>query len=762
MNTSNLISKKELSQTAIIIIFFLYGLTLTTLQIIYLRFFLSLFYGNELSIGLFFFSWLFWTALGSYFLGKVKQPLNYLANHHFLFGLLIPFTYLLMLFVKVHFLPAGSILPDLKLTVFTVFSSLSLFGIFSGGFFPLYSKLFRQATQKEIATAGSWVYFGETFGSLFGGIITGLILINLFDGQQIVLGLAILQFTLSFFFIAYNNIKKKNLIIFIYFLIGLMSFTSFLSSFQHRYQQLWQGLTIVDHANSAYGNLVLTQLDHSFTLYQDGVPLFTVPDPETAEETVHYALLLHKNPQTILLIGGGFSGALFEVLKHPSIQKLHYVELDPKVIDLYQKHFKENWQILTNDPRIQIHKTDGRSFLNHTKQKFDVIIVALPDPYNSQLNRFYSREFFSLCKYHLYSNGILSFQLSASENYLNSAQRKYLKAIKNSFDPIFKNWSFLPGRKVQFFLVNSKHPLNITTSLLIKRLKKRKIETLYVRDYYIPFKLLPDRIELFKSAFQKTSFDFFNSDFRPLAYYFDIVLWAGKTSTRLAHFFSQLIFFPFKNIIILFYLFFFLFLLILSKQKYSKILKINAFGGMFTIGFTGISMELIILLTFQVAFGYIYQQIALFIALFMGGMGLGSYIGIFFQKKYDALLTKFGVILLFAWSFFSIFLYKILTINTIIFTSTTYFYVIAIISGFLGGIGFPVFNKIFLTLNSADDRKSGIIYAWDLIGSLTGSITCSLIFIPIYGLKMTILFLGILNLTVGSSSLIFLLKNRSY
>jgi len=57
-------------------------------------------------------------------------------------------------------------------------------------------------------------------------------------------------------------------------------------------------------------NLVLVGREGAATLYENGLAVVTVPDPEAAEEAVHYALLEHPAPSSLLLIGGGTNGSL--------------------------------------------------------------------------------------------------------------------------------------------------------------------------------------------------------------------------------------------------------------------------------------------------------------------------------------------------------------------------------------------------------------------------------------------------------------------
>ena len=52
------------------------------------------------------------------------------------------------------------------------------------------------------------------------------------------------------------------------------------------------------------------------------------------------------------------------------------------------------------------------------ERRYDVVIADVPDPSTSQLNRFYTREFFAEVRRILTPGGVLSFSLGTYENYL--------------------------------------------------------------------------------------------------------------------------------------------------------------------------------------------------------------------------------------------------------------------------------------------------------------------------------------------------------
>ena len=109
-------------------------------------------------------------------------------------------------------------------------------------------------------------------------------------------------------------------------------------------ERLWRGFNVVGERNSIYGNLTVTQTGESGTgtirsIYTNGAILANAPDPAAAEEAVDYALLEHAAPRRILLIGGGVNGGVTEALKHPTVERLDYVELDPALIGMARQFF---------------------------------------------------------------------------------------------------------------------------------------------------------------------------------------------------------------------------------------------------------------------------------------------------------------------------------------------------------------------------------------------------------------------------------------
>ena len=93
----------------------------------------------------------------------------------------------------------------------------------------------------------------------------------------------------------------------------------------------------------------------------------------------------------VLLIGGGVAGDAREILRYPAVDEVTYVELDPAIIEAGRRLVPAN----LDDSRITIAAADGRRFVQESRGSFDVIIVDLPDPSTSLINRYYTAGFFA-------------------------------------------------------------------------------------------------------------------------------------------------------------------------------------------------------------------------------------------------------------------------------------------------------------------------------------------------------------------------------
>ncbi|HEY4553687.1 MAG TPA: polyamine aminopropyltransferase [Bacillaceae bacterium] len=171
--------------------------------------------------------------------------------------------------------------------------------------------------------------------------------------------------------------------------------------------------------------------DFGRMLILDGVVQTTALDGHIYNEMIaHVPLLLHKNPEKVLIIGGGDCGAAREAAKHPSVHQIDMVEIDELVVKAAREHLTEVSGGLS-DPRVSFIFTDGIEFARHVKNQYDVIIIDSSDP-EGPAEQLFELDFYKNLKSALKEGGILVCQ-SQSPLF----QPDITKKIHKSFESLF-------------------------------------------------------------------------------------------------------------------------------------------------------------------------------------------------------------------------------------------------------------------------------------------------------------------------------------
>ena len=756
----------------------LIGFTAVVAQIVLMRELIVVFCGNEISLGLMLANWLLWTALGSGLLGRlawrVSRPRLLMAGLQVLIAVTFPMTILAVRLSKAVFQSVpGEILGPAPMFV-TSLVTLSFFCVVSGWLFAAGSRLYADEVGASTAAATGAVYLLEALGSGLGGILASLMLIQYLTAFDIASFLALLNLlaavSLAVRSAAYRRATAGAILaLFVFVVFPFVSRrleTMSLSS-------LWRGFRLVATRNSVYGNLAVVQTEATRTLFENGLVIFSVPDPAAAEEAVHYALLQHPLPRSLLLVGGGVNGSLAQALQHPSLERVDYVELDPTILDVARQHFPREWAPLQADPRIRIHNTDGRLILKTTKATFDVIIVNLPDPQTAQLNRFYTVEFFREAAQKLTSGGVLSFRVTAAENYISPELAEFLRCLNRTLRAVFPDVKAIPGAEVHFFAATRAGTLTIVPSELISRLRSRRIRADYVREYYLPFRLSPDRLLDLESQIEPQPETPINRDFAPIAYYFDVALWSSRFHGGWRQWFTSFAQIRFRTLLggLALTLFVIVGLMSAGAALYERRTpttltdrryRIVAGACVGVMGFTLIALEVLLLLGFQAIYGYVYHQLAILIAALMVGMAMGARLALPGGKEPAVppraaptrrpeiralaalqLLAAGAPILLY------VLLDSLAGVRSplgLFLVSQILFPVLALLSGILGGYQFPLASRIYFFGMKDSPRSPGALYSLDLVGACLGAVVLSAYLFPVFGFFRTALLMAVANL----------------
>lgn len=721
------------------------GASSTIGQLVILRELSQVFYGNELSFAIILTSWLFWVSVGSGLLSKLGYKIK--DKTALYFGLILTGSVILLgtLAAIKTLRPILGLLPGELISLPAMLLSTLLvvapFTLIQGLLFTVAPSLLHRDTapSERINT----VYLVEAVGAFAGGLIYYFLGAGRLDPFQNLcwLNVFVISCSVTYLIVVAKRIRLAiflDLFFLLYFLLGLSH-----APYQKLTEIEYRPFAVLKTQDSVYGNITAVQAEDSISFYETGVHLFSTSERLSREETVHFALLAHPDPKDILLIGGGIGSSLSEIYKY-NPETVHYVELDSLLIETGREILPA--QFLVPLGKTALIHGDGRYFVEETDKNFDCILLGLPEPYNLQINRFFTEEFFKGAKTKLKPGGIISFVITSSEGYLNEEQARLIRSLKKTLESVFAHVAVLPGN-TNVFLASDTLPLEkFNLEFFLTQIEKRKIDNKFINANFLGGRLNQFAIDRFKERVAKTEGGSINKDLKPISYYYDFILWSEITSPFIKKTLVRLLNMDWKIPFIIIILVFAALFLFPPQEKRKSCALLTAVSF---LGLTEISLEVIILVAFQIFYGFVYSEMILVVSAYMLGLVAGSAAGrslsgrIPTEKKYSFLIIIQSVMIVFITLLAGIFksseLYGTHSTTREIFQVG--FPLLMVIAASIGGLQFPIANSLY----TDNDKKLGTIYAYDLLGSSLGALIVSTLVVPILGIYPTLGLLIFIN-----------------
>ena len=383
------------------------GFTSTIAQVVLMRELVATFYGNELLFGLVLMAWLAWVAVGSWGLGRLaswrRLGTGTFSGGVVLAGVLLPVQVALVRGARSLLRVTPGALVEFGPMVGAVVLILAPLCLLVGFLFTLGTRL-----TVERGGAPGQPYVWESAGAIVGGALFSFFLIHWLDPLQTA-GLVVsanLIVAVGLWLPSGLSSRRLFRLLFLGVLAALLVPGSFyLGRSLHDATLRWQWSDLAFVADSPYGRLIIQARDGQRIFFENGLLAFETQGT-FPEEVAHFPLLIHPHPRRVLLIGGGVAGDLREILKHP-VDHVTYVELDPLLIEAARAYLPPSDAVVLDDPRVTLALTDGRLYVKRrfesiardspgkASDRFDVVILDLPEPATGALNRFYTREFFA-------------------------------------------------------------------------------------------------------------------------------------------------------------------------------------------------------------------------------------------------------------------------------------------------------------------------------------------------------------------------------
>jgi len=272
-------------------------------------------------------------------------------------------------------------------------------GFLIGMEIPLVTRINEQNEELRlnIASVMSWDYIGSLIGGIFFVFIgipyLGMTYTPFVLGMVNFLVASIIIFKLSDSLKYKNSLRIAFVLVFILISSGCY-FSEQIVMFgeQKRYKD-----KIIHVEETRYQKIVITEAKGYNWLFINGNQQLSSFDEWMYHEPLtHIPFALSKKKKRVLIMGGGDGCATREILQYPEVESIVLVDLDPKMVALAKSHsslLKMNQGSLTHK-KVEVLHQDAFIYARDAKEKYDLIIVDLPDPRTIDINKLYTKGFY--------------------------------------------------------------------------------------------------------------------------------------------------------------------------------------------------------------------------------------------------------------------------------------------------------------------------------------------------------------------------------
>lgn len=640
MNGASSVERRLRPAAGAVLILAMGGFALTA-QTLLVRDFLGLFEGNELGVAAFFCAWLLWIAVGS-LVGRLRGRWSD--------GLALRFEWLPLLYLPAFALQhqfiglaRDLVAPAYERVSFDRIMTLALWvnapvSLITGWLFPMACRWWADRQALPVAA----VYLLEVLGSTAGGLAVTAVLAREVPGETVALGAG-----LALALCALLNQRRaagRWALLALCVAGGLLVWRHVGDAWARAGNlRAWQRILPAD----AYaGSFVTPQARYLYGQYGDEFhvlawhsPCETYPDAEHASEIVALHLAQHPAARRVLVLGPSALSVCRRLLDLPQVESLTWLHPDPDYPRrLLAALSQDQRRVFT---RLEIPRDDARRVLDRRPGAYDLAILNLPDATTLVENRYATREFYTLLKHALASNGVAGVRSTGPANYLSGEMTRLGASTYATLREVFRHVAIKPGDET-WFLASDGEGLSEQPAVLRERFQTvpgaaavyppAGLDALYPTDR-IAFQSARYReaVELAPPGFYS------NTDTQPRAGLYSLLL-TGRQADRPSALAGLLDFFVHAGAG--------LFLLLIAlwgglrlvyrlrgaaragarpAQLYaSPYQRTDFYFLLFATGFIGLALSLALMQMYQFRFGSLYLHVGWLSALFMLGLFLGG------------------------------------------------------------------------------------------------------------------------------------------
>lgn len=732
-------------------------------------------FGSELSWGLVLAFWLAGVALGALpgplFLERWRRPLPVFAAACLALPLVLTATVVIIRAARGlagagpgEYLAPGAMVAVVAATTLPV-------GFLVGLAFPAASALLarddRQTVEK--ARAIGWIYLADSLGSLAGGVVFSFLLVGWMGALPLtVAGGVVLCLVIAHLLRRHAVPRWARLAPLLLALAGAVGLVTGLAgkaddaTIRGRWQTFAQGLDLVESRDTRYQNLALGRLSNQFSVYADGIVAATWPNEQDLAIRAHLAACQAPAPKQMLVLGGGMEGILKELLRHKP-QRLDYVTLDPALPAMVRDRLGEEDRQALDRLAGSTHFDDARRFIRRAaaerRTKYDLIILDTPEPASALEARMYTLECFEELLAILSDDGVLALTLTGSAGYWSPESAQYVGSIVRPLEEVFPDVMLTFGSPTHIYAARRKGVLTASGETLAARYRARGVQSPHFDPLW--FEGASDLLDADKRATLARTLRahppaVVNTDDHPAAALYHVRQWlatsraahpdSSRPATPRGDFLADLMGLRFEWAIWAAAAATLAMAGIAALRGRAAFARTALLWSVGTTGLAGMALEIVLLYTFQVMYGYVYSMVGLVVGVFMFGLVLGSAAmnRRLRQQRPDAprpgLRTLVGIDLV-----FTVFAAGTVLVLAVLRDSAADWFVqagtfsLVAVTGVLGGLVFPLAAAVTLEEQPGTTRAAGRVAAADYFGACLGAIVTGTLLVPVLGITGTCL-----------------------
>jgi spermidine synthase len=173
--------------------------------------------------------------------------------------------------------------------------------------------------------------------------------------------------------------------------------------------------------------------------------------------SAHVPMLYQPHPKRVAVVGIGAGQTSSRFLMY-DIMQLDCIDIESGLFDLLHDHFDASWM---DDPRTQIIIEDGRNFLAHTDNSYDVISLEVGQIFRPGVAAFYTSEFYEQVRERLTPGGIVSQFVTVS-----AFQPAEFRTIVRTFLEVFPESTLWYNTSELLLIGSPTRPMQVTPAAL--------------------------------------------------------------------------------------------------------------------------------------------------------------------------------------------------------------------------------------------------------------------------------------------------------